>query len=76
VVHQGQFWVNSEQIGYVVEAVRSTFSLPVVKAEGVGLLTAREEQVVNLAVEGINNRKIAAARRQREYGQKGTAADL
>src|SRR5246127_272185 len=59
VVHQGQFWANTEQIGYVVEALSMNFSPRVVNAKGVGLLTAREEQVVNLVAEGITNREMA-----------------
>jgi DNA-binding NarL/FixJ family response regulator len=59
VIHQGQFWANSEQIGYLVEALRSNFSSPVINAKGVGLLTVREEQVVNLVVEGTSTRETA-----------------
>jgi DNA-binding NarL/FixJ family response regulator len=60
VVHQGQFWVNTEQMGYVIEAVRSTPSTRVIlNAKGEGLLTPREEQVVTLVAEGIGNREIA-----------------
>jgi DNA-binding NarL/FixJ family response regulator len=58
VVHQGQFWANTEQMGYVIEALTSTPPARVVGANGVGLLTAREEQVVNLVAEGIGNREI------------------
>jgi DNA-binding NarL/FixJ family response regulator len=60
VVHQGQFWANTEQMGYLVEALISTPPARVIGANGVGLLTAREEQVVNLVAEGIGNREIAA----------------
>jgi DNA-binding NarL/FixJ family response regulator len=59
VVHQGQFWANTEQIGYVVEALTLNYSPRVVNAKGVGVLTPREEQVVNLVVEGISNREMA-----------------
>jgi DNA-binding NarL/FixJ family response regulator len=59
VVHQGQFWANTEQISYLVEALSLNYSPRVVNAKGVGLLTPREEQVVNLVVEGISNRKVA-----------------
>jgi DNA-binding NarL/FixJ family response regulator len=57
-VHQGQFWTNTEQMGYVIDALATT--LPVrINAKGKGLLTPREEQVVNLAAEGRRNRDIA-----------------
>ena len=51
VVHQGQFWANTEQIGYVVDALTLNYSPRVVNAKGVGLLTPREEQVVVRSIE-------------------------
>ena len=59
VVHQGQFWTNTEQMSYVVEALTSSPAVRVINAKGEGLLTPREEQVVNLVAEGIGNREIA-----------------
>ena len=60
VVHQGQFWVNTEQMGYLIEAASSTSSARVIlSAKGEGLLTPRAEQVVTLVAEGIGNRGIA-----------------
>jgi DNA-binding NarL/FixJ family response regulator len=59
VIHQGQFWANTEQIGYVIEAVGSTMPTHVVNSKGERLLTAREDQIVNLVAEGIGNRSIA-----------------
>jgi len=59
VVHQGQLWVNTEQIGYLIEAVKSPPPTRVINAKGEGLLTPREDQVVSLVVEGICNREIA-----------------
>jgi DNA-binding NarL/FixJ family response regulator len=60
VVHKGQFWVNTEQMGYVIEAASSTSSARVIlNAKGEGLLTPREEQVVTLVAEAIGNRGIA-----------------
>jgi DNA-binding NarL/FixJ family response regulator len=58
VVHQGQFWANTEQMGYVIEALSSATPSRVINAKGEGLLTAREDQVVNLVAEGIGNRDI------------------
>jgi DNA-binding NarL/FixJ family response regulator len=58
-VHQGQFWTNTEQMGYIVEALTSAPATHVINAKGQGLLTAREEQIVNLVAEGIGNREIA-----------------
>jgi len=59
VVHQGQYWANTEQMGFVIDALNSPSSARVVNAKGEGLLTQREEQVVNLVAEGIGNREIA-----------------
>ena len=59
VVHQGQFWVNTEQMAWVVDALRSSPSSRVVNAKGENLLTVREEQVVSRVLEGIGNREIA-----------------
>jgi len=59
VVKRGQFWVNSEQLGYVIEALRMGVHCRVVNAKKVGLLTPREEQVVNLVADGNGNREVA-----------------
>ena len=58
-VHQGQFWVDTEQLGYIVEAIRSASQTRVVDARGHALLTPREEQVVSLVADGAGNRIIA-----------------
>ena len=34
VIHEGQFWANTEQIGYVIDAVERTLPGNVVNAEG------------------------------------------
>ncbi len=59
VIHKGQFWSNTEQIGYVIDAVGSTLPRHVVNAKGERLLTAREDQTVSLVAEGMGNRDIA-----------------
>ena len=59
VVYQGQFWANTEQMGYVIEALGSAPTGRVINAKGEGLLTPREEQVVGLVAEGIGNREVA-----------------
>ena len=59
VVHQGQFWASTEQIGYLIEALRLAPPTRVISAKGEGLLTPREDQVVSLVAEGIVNREIA-----------------
>jgi len=59
VVHQGQFWASTEQIGYLIEALRSAPPTRVIDARGEGLLSPREDQVVSLVAEGMGNREIA-----------------
>jgi DNA-binding NarL/FixJ family response regulator len=59
VVHQGQFWANTAQMGYVIEALNSAPAARVINARGEGLLTPREEQVAGLVAEGIGNREVA-----------------
>ena len=59
VVHQGQFWASTEQIGYLIEALRLALPTRVINAKGEGLLTPREDQVVSLVAEAIGNREIA-----------------
>ena len=56
---QGQFWLNAEQMGFVIAAVGSTNPARVINATRKGLLTPREAQVVSLVAEGIGNRGIA-----------------
>jgi DNA-binding NarL/FixJ family response regulator len=59
VVHQGQLWVNTEHLGYMIEALKSASPTRVIGARGEDLLTPREQQVVSLVTEGIGNREIA-----------------
>ncbi len=60
VVHEGQIWVDTEQLGYIVEAIGSGSVTPrIVDAKGQALLTPREEQVVSLVADGAGNRVIA-----------------
>ena len=58
VVRQGQFWANTEQMGYLVEALNHSTPSRVLNARGEGLLTPREDQVVRLVAEGIGNREV------------------
>src|ERR1700751_4329908 len=60
VVHSGPFWANTEQMEYMVDALSSSAPSHLVNAKGEGLLTARENQVVNLVAEGAGNREIAS----------------
>jgi len=58
-VHQGQYWTNTEQMRYVIDALSVGPSFRLLNSRGQVVLTPREEQTVNLVTEGLNNREIA-----------------
>ena len=58
-VHQGQYWTNTEQMGYVIDALSIAPSVHVINSRGRVVLTPREEQTVHLVTEGLNNREVA-----------------
>ena len=58
-VHQGQFWTNTEQMHFLVDALSVGLAARVVNSCGQVVLTPREEQTINLLTEGLNNREIA-----------------
>jgi two-component system, NarL family, response regulator DegU len=59
VVHQGQFWINTEQLGYLIEALSSVPQGRIINTKGETDLTPREEQVMSLVAEGMANREVA-----------------
>jgi DNA-binding NarL/FixJ family response regulator len=62
-VHEGQIWANSEELNWVLGVFeRSGLSarpLNLVSTSGRRLLSQREEDVVKLVVDGMQNREIA-----------------
>lgn len=58
-VHAGQIWANSNELSEVMEAFSQLSPMRVVNADGMRLLTKREEDVVRLLAEGLQNRDIA-----------------
>ena len=59
-VHAGQVWANSSELSEVVEAFSQMAPMRLVNANGMALLTKREEDVVRLLAEGLQNRDIAS----------------
>ena len=58
-VHQGQIWVNTRQLKFILEAVAQAPSPRVVDFDGANLLTNREDDLVRLVADGLGNRDIA-----------------
>ena len=58
-VNAGQIWANSSELSEVIEAFSQLAPMRVVNADGMRLLTKREEDVVRLLAEGMKNRDIA-----------------
>jgi DNA-binding NarL/FixJ family response regulator len=58
-VHAGQIWANTSELVEVVEALSQRPPMRVVDSDGIRLLTTREEEVVRLVADGMQNREIA-----------------
>jgi DNA-binding NarL/FixJ family response regulator len=59
VVHRGQVWANSENLGYLLEAFGKAMPLRFEDSNGTKLLTKRERDVARLVSEGLTNRGIS-----------------
>ncbi len=66
-VHAGQIWGNCAELSEVVEAFSQLAPIRVVNADGMRMLTKREEEVVRLVAEGMQNREIATELRLSEH---------
>jgi two-component system nitrate/nitrite response regulator NarL len=60
-VARGQIWASGEQINYVLEVLRHSVVPHFSTSDGVGLLSAREQEVVRYLCDGLSNRDIARA---------------
>ena len=58
-VHDGQIWVNSTQMEYVVHALMQARAPRIMHTKGTVALSKREEQVCGLAAAGLSNREIS-----------------
>ena len=59
VVHKGQVWANSENLGYLLEAFKKAMPFRFEDSSGAKLLTKRERDVSRLVAEGLTNREIS-----------------
>ena len=67
VVHQGQIWANNEDIHDILSALSHLNRFQLKNADGMALLTRREEEVVRLAADGLNNRAIGQKLNLKEH---------
>ena len=58
-VHEGQVWANSVQMQLLLRALRKVTPIRPHASPAMNLLTMRETQVANLAVEGLATKEIA-----------------
>lgn len=58
-VHKGQIWATSEQLGYLLDSLKSLTPPRCVGLQGLQLLSDREQDVVRYVAEGLCNREIA-----------------
>lgn len=58
-VHEGQIWANSHKLGVALGALADSPTARAVNADGLNLLTGREQDVVHCLAEGLTNREIA-----------------
>src|SRR3990172_2294367 len=66
-VHQGQIWIGNEDLEYILNALVHLKTLLFNDADGMQLLTSREEDVVRLVVDGLKNRDIAKRLKIKEH---------
>jgi two-component system nitrate/nitrite response regulator NarL len=69
-VHHGQIWANSQELGFVMGALRDHQPLRVLNRAGVSLLTPREMAVVHCVAEGLTNREAAQQLKLSEHTVK------
>jgi two-component system, NarL family, nitrate/nitrite response regulator NarL len=65
-VHEGQFWVSSCQMEFLLDALSNAPVASVVDSRGTELLSPREQQVVRWMADGLSNREIAGEMRLSE----------
>jgi DNA-binding NarL/FixJ family response regulator len=69
-VFEGQLWIATAEMEYVLDALSQGRSLRVANPEGLSLLTKREEEVMRLVAQGLGNRDIGERMNVREHTVK------
>ena len=59
VVHEGQIWANNRDFEHLIGFITHLRPLRINNAQGIPILTQREEEVVRLVADGLKNREIA-----------------
>jgi two-component system, NarL family, nitrate/nitrite response regulator NarL len=59
-LHSGQIWASTQELTYVLEALREPRPLRIVEANASVLLTEREMAVVRCVADGLTNKEVAA----------------
>jgi DNA-binding NarL/FixJ family response regulator len=58
-VHAGQIWANTQQLEFVLRSLADSTPPRFVSADGISMLSDREQAVVQAVAEGLSNREIA-----------------
>jgi DNA-binding NarL/FixJ family response regulator len=58
-IHEGQIWASSDELQVIIEAFANTAPLRNVNPKLETQLTKREDQIVDLACQGLSNRQIS-----------------
>lgn len=66
-VSEGQIWASSRQLNYLIESLSEVKPLQIVDAKGDTVLSAREQEVLNLLAEGRSNRAMAEVLKLSEH---------
>ena len=73
-VHQqrtsGQVWANSEELSYLLDALRESEPMRLLDSRGEAILSKREQEVVGCVAEGLSNREIASRLKLTEHTVK------
>lgn len=67
VIDQGQIWVNSEHLSYLLEVLGRSFPFRLQDSQNIDILSKREADVVRLVAQGLTNRDISNELRLSEH---------